>query len=350
MLETLAPVRPRAMVPLRVPLRAPLRAPLRTLSALALLAGALLGLAPPACAQGSYPTRPVKGINPFAPGGPSDVMGRLIGERLQRKLGQGFVMENRAGAGGNIGIDALAKSPPDGYTLAWVVDFPLTVNPHLYPKMPYDVEKDIAPVIIFATGEVALVVHPSVAANTLPELIALAKTRPLAFASGGNGSPGHMVGELFKRELGLTQMTHIPYKGNSQATQSILSGETQVFFGALPGTLQHVQAGKLKALAIMSRERSPFLPKVPTSVELGYPKLTASNWFGLIAPAGTPKPILDLLYREIDLITKERDFIERLEKMGLTATSIGAEQMRAMIRNEGATWTAVIRGANIKVE
>jgi tripartite-type tricarboxylate transporter receptor subunit TctC len=320
-------------------------------AAVYLLAAALL--LPGATVQAqpaNYPTRPVKGINPFAAGGPSDVMGRLIGERLQRKLGQGFVMENRAGAGGNIGIDALAKSAPDGYTLAWVVDFPLTVNPHLYPKMPYDVEKDIAPVMIFATGEVALVLHPSVAANTLPELIALAKAKPLAFASGGNGSPGHMVGELFKRELSLGQMTHIPYKGNSQATQSILAGETQVFFGALPGTLPHVQAGKLKALAIMARERSPFLPKVPTSVELGYPKLVSSNWFGLIAPAGTPKPILDLLYREIDLITKERDFIERLEKLGLTATSIGPDQMRAMIRSEGATWTAVIRGANLKVE
>ena len=333
MVEMFASARTRALAPLR-----------------ALLVCTLLALVAPAAAQGTYPARPVKGINPFAPGGPSDVMGRLIGERLQRRLGQSFVMENRAGAGGNIGIDALAKSAPDGYTLAWVVDFPLTVNPHLYPKMPYDVEKDIAPIMIFATGEVALVVHPSVPANTLPELIALAKTKPLAFASGGNGSPGHMVGELFKRELGLAQMTHVPYKGNSQASQSILSGETQVFFGALPGTLGFVQAGKLKALAVMSRERSAYLPKAPTSVELGYPKLLASNWFGLIAPGGTPRPIIDLLHREITAITKEPEFIERLEKLGLSPTSIGPEQMRAMIRSEGAAWTAVIRAANIKVE
>jgi tripartite-type tricarboxylate transporter receptor subunit TctC len=318
-------------------------------TAATLLAALLLG-AVPAHAEQPYPSRPIRGINPFAPGGPSDVMGRLIGDRLTRRLGQAFIMDNRPGAGGNIGIDAMAKSPPDGYTLAWVVDFPLTVNPYLYPKMPYDVAKDIAPVTIFATGEVALVVHPSVPANTLAELIALAKAQPLAFASGGNGSPGHMIGELFKRELGLAQMTHIPYKGNSQATQSVLAGETQVFFGALPGTLAHIQAGKLKALAIMSRQRSPFLPKVPTSVELGYPKLVASNWFGLIAPAGTPKPVIDLLYREIAAITRERDFAERLEKMGLTPASVGPGQMGAMIKNEGAAWAAVVRAANIKVE
>ncbi len=314
-----------------------------------LLAAVLLG-AGPAQAEQPYPSHPIKGINPFAPGGPSDVMGRLIGDRLTRRLGQAFIMDNRPGAGGNIGIDAMAKSPPDGYTLAWVVDFPLTVNPHLYPKMPYDVDRDIAPVTIFATGEVALVVHPSVSANTLPELIALARAQPLAFASGGNGSPGHMIGELFKRELGLAQMTHIPYKGNAQATQSILAGETQVFFGALPGTLAYIQAGKLKALAIMSKQRSTFLPKVPTSVELGYPKLVAANWFGLIAPAGTPKPIIDLLYREIAAITRERDFGERLEKMGLTPTSVGPGQMGAMIKTEGAAWAAVVRAANIKVE
>lgn len=318
----------------------------------ALVAMLLLACLLPASAwaQAGYPSRPVKGINPFAPGGPSDVMGRLIGDKLARKLGQPFVMENRAGAGGNVGLDALAKSAPDGHTLAWVVDFPLTVNPVLYPKMPYDVEKDIAPVTIFATGEVALVVHPSVKASSMAELIALAKTQPLAFASGGNGSPGHMIGELFKRELNLPEMTHVPYKGNAQATQSILAGETQVFFGALPGTLAHVQAGKLRALALMSRERSPHLPSLPTSVELGYPKLLASNWFGLAAPGGTPKPIIDLLHREIAAITRERDFIERLEKMGLTATSIGPEQMRAMMRSESAQWAQVVRGANIKVE
>ena len=304
----------------------------------------------PVWAQQSWPARPIKGINPFAAGGPSDLLGRLIGDKLGQRLGQPFVMENRTGAAGNIGIDALAKSAPDGYTIAWIVDFNLTVNPSLYPKMPYDVERDIVPVATFAAGEVALVVHPSVPARSLADLIALAKSKPLPFASGGPGSPGHVVGEMFKRELGLDQMIHVPYKGNAPATQSIVAGETQVFFGALPGTLQHIRTGKLRALAVMSNERSTFIPDVPTSRELGHPKLLAANWFGMIAPAGTPKEILDRLYREIAAIVKERDYVERIEKMGLKPFISTGEEMRSMIRTEGATWSAVIRAANIKVE
>ena len=301
-------------------------------------------------AQQPWPSKPVKGINPFQAGGPSDFLGRLIGDKLAQRLGQPFVMENRPGAGGNVGIDALAKSAPDGYTLAWVVDFSLTVNPVLYPKMPYDVEKDIAPICTFAAGEVALVVHPSVMANSLQELIALAKAKPLAFASGGNGSPGHMVGELFKRELGLEQMTHIPYKGNASATMSVVGGETQVFFGALPGTLQHVRSGKLKALAVMSNERSAFIADVPTSKELGFPKLLAANWFGVIAPAGTPRDIVDRLQREIAVIAKEMDYIERIGKAGLKPFVTTPEQMRAMMRTESAAWAAIVKAANIRPE
>lgn len=314
----------------------------------ALLLAALLATA--VQAQQAWPSRTVKGINPFAAGGPSDVMGRLISERLTQRLGQTFVMENRPGAAGNIGIDAMAKSPPDGYTLAWVVDFNLTVNPALYPKMPYDVERDILPIAIFAVSDVALMVHPSVPAKTLAELIALAKSKPLAFASAGPGSPGHMVAELFKRELGLDLMIHVPYKGNAPASQSIVAGETQMFFGALPGTLAHAKAGKLRPLAVMSRERSRFIPEVPTALELGYPRVMASNWYGLIAPAGTPMPIVERLHREVAGIVAERDFVERVEKMGLTPSVVPPEQMRSMIRSEGAAWAAVVRAANIKVE
>ena len=304
----------------------------------------------PAWAQQAWPSKPIKGINPFQAGGPSDFLGRMIGDKLAQRLGQAFIMENRPGAGGNVGIDALAKSAPDGHTLAWVVDFNITVNPVLYPKMPYDVEKDIQTICTFAAGEVALVVHPSVPVASLKELIALAKTKPLAFASGGNGSPGHMIGEMFKRELGLDLMTHIPYKGNAPATLSIVSGETQVFFGALPGTLQHIRGGKLKPLAVMANERSTFIPDVPTSKELGFPKLLAGNWFGLIAPAGTPKEIVDRLYREIALIVKEKDYLERLEKAGMKPLLTTAEQMRAMMRSESATWAAVVKAANIRPE
>jgi tripartite-type tricarboxylate transporter receptor subunit TctC len=314
------------------------------------LAIAPLAFALPATAQSGWPSRPIRGINPFPAGGPSDILGRLVGEKLSQRLGQPFVMENRPGAGGNLGVDALAKSQPDGHTLAWVVDFNITVNPVLYPKMPYDIERDIAPVCTFAWGEVALVVHPSVPAATLAELVALARNKPLAFASGGNGSPGHMVGELFKRELGLEQMTHIPYKGNTPATQSIVAGETQMFFGALPGTLAQVRAGKLRALAVMGAERSSFIPEVPTSRELGYPKLAATNWFGVIAPGGTPREIVDRLHREIAAIAKERDYVERIEKVGMKPYVVGPDQMRAMMRSEAQAWAAIVKAAGIRPE
>ena len=313
------------------------------------LAALALGSAP-AWPQQPWPAKPIKGINPFAAGGPSDFLGRLVGDRLAQRLGQSFVMENRPGAGGNIGIDAVAKSAPDGYTLAWVVDFNVTVNPVLYPKMPYDVEKDIQTICTFAIGEVALVVHPSVPVNSVKELIALAKAKPLAFASGGNGSPGHMVGEMFKRELGLDLMTHVPYKGNAPATLSIVSGETQVFFGALPGTLQHIRAGKLKPLAVMAAERSAFIPDVPTSREAGYAKLLAANWYGLIGPNGMPRDIVERLQREVAAIVKERDFVERIDKAGLKPLFGTAEEMRTLIRNESAMWAAVVKAANIRPE
>ena len=304
----------------------------------------------PAWAQQAWPSKPIKGINPFQAGGPSDFLGRMIGDKLAQRLGQAFIMENRPGAGGNVGIDALAKSAPDGHTLAWVVDFNITVNPVLYPKMPYDVEKDIQTICTFAAGEVALVVHPSVPVASLKELIALAKTKPLAFASGGNGSPGHMVGEMFKRELGLELMTHIPYKGNAPASLSIVSGETQVFFGALPGTLPHIRAGKLKPLAVMAAERSTFIPDVPTAREAGYAKLLAANWYGVIAPAGTPPEIVNRLQREIAAIAREKEFIERIEKGGYKPFVTTPEQMRAMMRAESAAWAAVIKAANIRPE
>ena len=185
----------------------------------------------------------------------------------------------------------------------------------------------------------------------VPELVALAKAKPLAFASGGNGSPGHMIGEQFKRELGLDLMTHIPYKGNAPASQSILAGETQLFFGALPGTLQNVRAGKLRPIATMGNERSNFIPDVPTAKELGFPKLlTATNWFGLMGPAGMPRDIIDRLHREIGVIAKDKDFIERIEKAGYRPWVAGPEETRAKMRSDSAAWAAIIKSANIRPE
>jgi tripartite-type tricarboxylate transporter receptor subunit TctC len=298
----------------------------------------------------TWPSRPVRTINTFAPGGPSDVLGRIIGERLQQKLGQAFVIENRAGAGGNIGLDAALKAAPDGYTFAWVVDFTLTFNPSLYPKMPFDVEKDVQPVATFAAAEIALVVHPSVPVKTMADLVALAKQKPLAFASGGNGSPGHIFGELFKREFALDQMTHVPYKGNAPASQSILAGETQAFFGALPGTIAQIRAGKLRPLAIFSRERVPYLAEVPTAREQGFAKFEVQNWFGIVAPAGTPREIIERLNREIGTVTREPEYAARIEKLGYVSTHTTPDEMRALIRRDAARWGALIKSANIRAE
>ena len=304
----------------------------------------------PASGQSAWPARPVRAINPFPAGGPSDVLGRILSERLAQRLGQPFIMENRVGASGNIGVDAVVKAAPDGYTVGWVVDFVLTFNPSLYPKMPFDVEKDLQPVALFALSDVALVVHPSVSARTMTELLALSKKQSLTFASAGIGSPGHVFGELFKREFGLDQMVHVPYKGNAPASQSILAGETQLFFGALPGTLANVRAGKLRAIATFSRERLGSLPDVPTAREQGYPKFDIRNWYGMVAPAGVPRDIIDRLNREILAVTREKDFAERLDKQGYAPFAGTPEEMRALIRSDGARWGALIRATGIKAE
>jgi tripartite-type tricarboxylate transporter receptor subunit TctC len=199
-------------------------------------------------------------------------------------------------------------------------------------------------------AEIALVVHPSVPAKTMADLVALAKQKPLAFASGGIGSPGHIFGELFKGEFKLEQMTHVPYKGNAPASQSILAGETQAFFGALPGTIAQVRAGKLKPLAIFSRERVPYLAEVPTAREQGFPKFEVQNWFGIVAPAGTPREIVDRLNREIGAVTREPDYLARIEKLGYAAAHTTPEEMRALVRRDGARWGALIKGANLRAE
>ena len=298
--------------------------------------------------QANYPAKPIRMIVPFPPGGSTTIVARLIGQKLTDAWGQQVVVDNRGGGNTIIGSDAMVKAAPDGYTLLHVTSTHV-INPSLL-KTPYDAVRDFAPVATMVGTETLLVVNPSLPANNLQELIALAKAKPLAFASGGNGSPGHMIGEQFKRELGLDLMTHIPYKGNAPASLSILSGETQVFFGALPGTLQNVRAGKLRALATMSSERSSFIPDVPSSKELGHPKLLAANWFALIGPAGMPPAIVERLHREIASITKEADVIERLDKAGYRPWMVGAEEMRKQMRSDSAAWASIIKSANIRPE
>ncbi len=310
----------------------------------------LLTLAGPAAQAQAWPAKPVRTIVPFAPGGPLDSIGRLVNERLAQRLGQAFVMENRGGAGGNIGTDAALKAAPDGYTFAWVVDFVLTHNPALYPKMPFDVEKDLQPVASVTSSEVALVAHPALAAKTMGELVTLARQKPIAFPSAGVGSPGHVFGELFKHEFKLEQMTHVPYKGNAPATQSIIAGDTQAFFGSLSGALPHIRTGKLRPLAVFSRQRLPYLAEVPTALEQGFAKFEVRAWFAIVAPAATPREIVLRLNREVAAIAAERDFVERVEKAGHAPFVTTPEEMRSLIRSEGARWQAVIKSAGIRAE
>ena len=310
----------------------------------------ILGFTIPVLAQTvPYPTRSIKVLYPFPPGA-GDALSRLIGDKLAGRMGQAWVLEHRPGASGNIAVDAVSKAPADGYTLGWIVDFNLTINPAVYKQLPFDVLRDLAPVSTYAIGDAALVVHPSVPANTLAEFIALARKQALSFSSGGNGSPGQMAGEYFKKEFGTPQLQHIPYKGTAPAVQSVLAGETQAFFGVMTGTLAHVRAGKLRALAVLAPQRSPFLPDVPTAVELGYPRLQIATWYGLIAPAGTPRSVITRIAQEMPSVMQEKDIVQMMENTALRPFVKGPDEMQNMIKEQGSTWATIVRENNIQVE
>lgn len=292
-----------------------------------------------------YPNKVVTSIVPFPPGGPLDFVARLVSEKMAASLGQPIVIENRAGAFGNIGAQAAARAAPDGYTLLWVVDVTLTSNPSVYGKVGFDPARDFAPVALVTESGSALVVNPSVPANSVAELIALAKKEPLAYASGGNGSPGHLIGELFKLSTGAS-LTHVPFKGNAPAVQAMLAGHTQVFFSSIPGVASHVRAGKLKGLAVTSAERSPYLAELPTLVESGI-NIDTKSWFGLFAPAGTPKPIIERLYREAEAAVKHPEVREKLTKQGLDPVVAPPDVLAERIRGDTEKWARVVREARI---
>ena len=241
----------------------------------------------------TYPTKPIRIVVPFPAGGTTDVLARAAAQKLTESLGQPAVVDNRPGAGGNIGAELVAKSPPDGYTLLMGTVGTHAINPSLYPKMPYDHVKDFAPVILVAGVPNVLVINPALPVNSVQELIAYAKANPgkLNFASSGNGTSIHLSGELFKTMAGV-QMTHVPYKGSAPALQDLVGGQVQLMFDNLPSSLALIKGGKLKALAVTSSARAAALPDVPTLAESGLPGFEASSWFGLLAPAGTPQPII----------------------------------------------------------
>lgn len=298
----------------------------------------------------SYPSRPVRVIVPFAPGGPTDVAGRLIAQRLAEHFGKPFNVENIGGAGGNIGVGQAAKAPPDGHTIL-IAAASYAVNPSLFEKIPYDPEKDFSAVTFAATAPTALTLNPSVPARTVDELVALIRASPgkFAYASPGPGTPPHLLGELFRLAFRL-DLVHVPYNGGGQAIASTLAGHTPISFGALPPAVQHIKDGKLRAVAITSNARSPALPDVPTMAEAGYPSIAADIWTAVLVPAGTPGEIVAGLYRAIATIIAQPQMRERLAGLGYVPVGNPPEQCDAEIRKEIAKWAKVVREANIKVQ
>lgn len=303
-----------------------------------------------ACAQG-YPSKPVRMVVPFPPGGTTDILARAVGQKLSEAWNQQVIIDNRPGAGGNIGTDIVAKAPADGYTLLMGTVGTQAINASLYAKLPYDPVKDFAPVTLVASVPNVLVVNATIPAKSVKELIALAKAKPgqLTFASSGNGTSIHLSGELFKTMTG-TFMLHIPYKGSAPALTDLMGGQTNMMFDNLPSSMPHIKSGMLRALAVTSAKRSPALPDVPTIAEAGVPGYEASSWFGVLAPAGTPKEIVARLNADIVKVLAAPDIKERLSAQGADPVGNTPEQFAAYIRTEQIKWAKVVKDSGAKIE
>ena len=311
--------------------------------------GVLLALATPATAQSDYPNRPVRLIIPFPPGGSNDVVGRMIGTSLSDKLGKQVIVDNRAGAGGVVGTEIASKAPADGYTLL-VISLAHAVNPWLY-KLPYDPIKDFAPIGVMGSGPNVVVVHPSLPVNSIKELIALAKKQPgdLQYASAGIGSFQHLGGELFKLEAGV-DILHVPFKGGGPAMIDVVGGHTKVMFSSLVQTTPHIKTGKLRALGVGSRDRSKVLPDVPSVAEAGVPTYEAVNWWGIVAPAGTPQPIIDKVHAALTAAQDSPEVEKQFAAEGAVVVKKSPAEFGAFMASEMTKWEQVVKKGGIKAE
>jgi tripartite-type tricarboxylate transporter receptor subunit TctC len=317
----------------------------------ALATAALFAVAVGAAQAQSYPDRPVRLIAPFPAGGLADVLARAVGDEMSKTLGQPVIVENRAGAGGNTGADAVAKSAPDGYTLLMSSAGILTANPHLYARMPFDAATAFVPVSNVAEMPMLLVVHPKVEAKTLREFVALARAQEgkLNFGSPGIGTTGHLGLAMFMHAAGV-KITHVPYRGAAPAVTDLIAGQIDGVVDNPPTVLPHIAAGKLRPLAVAARERMPLLPDVPTAAEQGVANYEASSWFGIAAPAGTPPEVVARLHREIAAAVRTPAMQERFAKSGARLVGNSPSEFAAQIRAERVRWGEIIRAANIKAE
>jgi tripartite-type tricarboxylate transporter receptor subunit TctC len=315
-----------------------------------LISVAMLAMATPASQAQNYPDKPIRIVSPFPVGGIADIFSREIGKKLTEAWGQPVIVDNRTGAGGNIGADIVAKSAPDGYTLVIGNIGTHAVNVSLFPTMPFDTIKDFTPIVHVLDAEGLLVVNPSVKATTVPELIALARSEPgkLSYGSGGVGTTSHLAGELFK-SMTKVDIVHVPYKGNVPAITDLLGGQTSMSFATMPTVLPHVRAGKLRPLAVLGTTRSPALPDVPTVAE-SVPGFDVSNWIGLFGPAGMPPAIVARLNAEVQKIMLSPEIQKRLETEGAKFIPMSPEQFAAFQKSELTKWAKTIKDANIRID
>ena len=301
-----------------------------------------------AVAQESYPARPIRLIVPSAPGGGTDFTARTLGQKLTEALGRTVIIDNRPGAAGNIGVEIAAKAAPDGYTLVMpITSFP--INPHLYSSLPFDTLKDFAPIVLAASAPLFLVVNPSVPAKSVGELIALAKSKPgeLNYANSGNGTTAHLAGELFKKMAGVN-LVSVPYKGGGPAVLDLIAGQVQIYFSTIPAALAQVQAGRLRGIAVTATKRVTLIPDVPTVAESGLPGFEVVGWFGIFAPAATPKPVIARLNKELNAALRMPEIQKRFASGGLIPGGGTSDDLGNFLRAELAKWGTLIKEAGIR--
>jgi tripartite-type tricarboxylate transporter receptor subunit TctC len=318
---------------------------------LAAIAAGLPFAAGAARAQSNYPTKAIRLVVPFPPGGGTDILARVIGQKLSESLGQPVVIENKPGAGGNIGVDTVAKAPPDGYSIVIGQTSNLAVNPTLYPKLPYNPVKDLAPISLVASAPLVMVVAANSPFKSLDDVITAAKAKPgdTTFASPGSGTVAHLSGELLQRAANI-KFQHIPYKGASQALTDLMGGQVQLYMSSVPTALSQIKGGRLRALVVTSTKRLPDLPDVPTVAESGFKDFESSTWFGLLARAGTPQPIISRLNSEVNRVLQTAEVREKIASEGAEVVSGTPEQFADLLKQDIEKWGRIVKESGAKVD